>query len=189
MKRVYLDTNLILAPFRMQDPVFSLMETIRNQKHIQFVTSTLSIIEIYNVILREDQTFSQAILQLSNDKDPIDLQNFTIDLQIHLAIEYLLQYYNISILSDDKPEFEIFQANRIKLNPIFKLTLNFKINMKLRTLDLLHYCYAKYYTEYKDLHIHYLITADIVFQSARESLKSNSTFIIISAETFIDIEC
>ncbi|OLS19231.1 MAG: hypothetical protein HeimC3_46620 [Candidatus Heimdallarchaeota archaeon LC_3] len=189
MKRVYLDTSLILSPFRIQDPNYSLMKIIKKQNHLQFVTSTLSIIEIFNILLREKETFKLALNKLLTNNDLIELSFLSKNLQIRLAIEFLLDYYNIHILSDDKPEFEKFRSIQIKIHPIFKLLISFTISSRLRTLDLLHYCHAKYFTEYKDFSINYVVTADHLFQSGREVLKSDSITLLLSPETFIDLEC
>ena len=69
MKRVFLVTSLILSPFRIKYPYYPLMELIKKQRHLQFVPSTLSIIEMFNVLLREEETFKLAINKLLKNCD------------------------------------------------------------------------------------------------------------------------
>ncbi|OLS21822.1 MAG: hypothetical protein HeimC3_33440, partial [Candidatus Heimdallarchaeota archaeon LC_3] len=68
MKRVYLDTNLILSVFRPKDDNFQMMKIISNQKHLQFVTGTITLVEIVSVLIRENQLFNNAIISLGNKK-------------------------------------------------------------------------------------------------------------------------
>ena len=188
MKRVYVDTNLILSAFRKQDDNYKLMETIRSLKHLKLISSTLAIIEMYVVLLREQETMLLTFQQLVSKKEFEKYASLPLDLKIMLAIDFLLNYYNIEIVEDSQLDIISLKMEKIKIHPIYKMVLNTIIRTQLRTLDLLHYSYVKYFLYYKEMLIHYLVTSDIVFQKARTDLKNDSSVIIVSPETLIDLE-
>lgn len=189
MKNIYVDTNLILGPFRKQDQNFIFMEKIKSQKHLDLVSSTLSIVEMYSVLFRQYDYFMKEVqtIYLSSDEDK--MQDFSVRNQIFLAIECLLRYYNINIIDDGESDLFSIHGKGTRIDPIFSLALKIEGGNGLKTLNLLHYSYAKYFTDYRDIPIDYLVTSDTGFQSARAKLKTDSPIVILSPETQIDIEC
>ena len=188
MKNVYVDTNLVLAAFRKQDENYPLMEKIREQKHLELVTSTLTICEMYTVLMNEKNTLLKAFEEIISLADYEKFVELPIQKQLKLAIDYLLNYYNITLVEDSELDIETFRLQTIKIEAVKKILLRMDKNIHLRTLDLLHYAHAKYMTEYKDRTIHYLVTSDGVFQKSRAGLKEDSTIIILSPESLLDIE-
>ncbi len=188
MKRVYVDTNLILSAFRKQDGNYPLMEKIKSLKHLHLVSSTLAVTEMFAVLLREQESMLQTFEQILSQKEYQHFSLLSLNLKIKLAIDFLLNYYNITIVEDSRPDIETFRMEKVKIYPIFKMVLNLTVKTQLRTLDLLHYCYANYFMNYKEMAIHYLVTSDELFQKARTDLKNNSTLIILSPESLLDLE-
>lgn len=189
MKRVYLDTNLILSVFRPKDDNYQMMKIISNQKHLQFVTGTITLVEIVSVLIRENHLFNNAITFIASKKNLEKLVLLPLELQISLFIDYLLNIFRIDVLEDDFPEMSLFGGKKIKISTQYKLIINKPLKTQLRTLDLLHYNTTRYYSSIKDFKIDYLVTGDGNFQKMRENLKSESDTIIVSPETFIELEC
>lgn len=189
MKRVYVDTNLILSAFRKQDDNYPLMERIRSQKHLELVTSTLTICEMFTVLINERKSLLKTFESILSLKDYQKFIELALQRKIKLSIDYLLNYYDITVLDDNDLDVENFRLKTIKINPVNKILFRMNKNVHLRTLDLLHYSQAKFVNDYKELAIHYLVTSDGVFQKARTELKGDSSLIIISPESLIDIEC
>ncbi|MHA2363106.1 MAG: PIN domain-containing protein [Candidatus Hodarchaeales archaeon] len=188
MINVYVDTSLVLSPFRVSDDNFEFMKVISSHKHIQIVTGTLTIVEITSVLLREEEMFNKAIYRLSEEESLKEISLLSLQMQIRLAINFLINYYQIKILEDDKPEESNIVPSGILTNPIFKLLINSTTKSKLRTLDLLHYYTARYNSDIKNFSIKYLITSDYVFQKMRDIFTDVSKVLIISPETFIERE-
>jgi hypothetical protein len=101
----------------------------------------------------------------------------------------LINFYNLKILEDDPPESTMFGANKIKLNPVYKLTINKACKSTLRILNLLYFTTARYYSEIRIEEIKYIITVDHIFQSMRGIMGTSSSLLIVSPESFINLEC
>ncbi len=165
------------------------MEKIRAQKHLELVTSTLAICEMYTVLKREKESLMKTFKKVLEQEDYVRMLELPIQKQLKMAIEYLLNYYAITVLEDSQVDIENFSLKKVKIQPTYKLLVRIDKETNLRTLDMLHYCNAKYNSEYKDLEIQYLVTSDGLFQKARSELKEDSTILIISPESLIDLEC
>ena len=189
MKRVYLDTNLILSPFRPKDENFQMMKIITKQNNLQFVTGTITLVEIVSVLIREKELFNNGLSLLGRRKKFEKLVLLPIETQLSLYIDYLLRFFNIDLLEDDSPELSTFGGKKIKISSQYKLIINKPLITKLRTLDLLHYNTTRYYSRIKGQKIDYLVTGDTQFQKMREDLKIESDTVIVSPETFIQLEC
>lgn len=185
---IYVDTSLLLSPFRIGDENYKFMGIINSKKHIQIVTGTLAIVEITSVLLREVHLFNTALKVISEDDSLGEISLLSLQLQVRLAIKYILQYYRVKVLEDYKPEESNILVEGCLISPIFKLLINSTIKSKLRTIDLLHYYTASYYSNIKELKIDYLITSYYTFQKMRDVFGEESSLTIISPETFIEKE-
>lgn len=189
MKYAYLDTNILLTLLRHQDPNYKLVSNISQQKHIHFVTGAITVVEFYSVLSREEDLLHDSFKQLLKEEKVEKLLTLPLDKQIHLLFDYLSKIFSLSILDEIFMSFQTKDRSRYRTSPIYKLAMKQSSTVKLRTLDNLHLATARFYDEFTDIAIHYLITIDQNFLNKREICQSLSSMLLVHPQTFNQLEC
>ena len=113
---------------------------------------------------------------------------FSVEEQIELIITYLLSKFQVSVLEDLNPDIYTYKKLNSKINPIYKLALQQTWITKLRSLDNIHFATARFYDEYLEFKIQYLVTADSGFLNKRKFCHKISDITVIDPKTFVEIE-
>lgn len=185
MKTVYLDTNIILCHLRKEEDYFEDAQIIRKQKHLKFVTGTITLVEISSVLSRlmenmietAESSLKEKIISVSNTK------------QIQLLVDYLINYTSVEII--EEPEIELFNLfqKRVKINLLYKLAISHSSKVKMKTLDNIHFATARYYESFLQNKISYLVTADDDFIKKGKNYREHSEILIIHPRDFVSLEC
>ena len=188
MKTVYLDTNIIIAPLRTVDPNAKAIRVLESQKHLRFVTGTLSILEIVSILSREEQILRRAIMDLSSRGFLTELVSLPLENQVQLIIGYLLNRIGIRVLDELASEPNRYAQVKFSTSPLVKLALRLNPSTKLRTLDNLHLSTAILYNNLLGDKIDYLVTSDSEFLSKRGNYKSLTDINVVSPELILQLE-
>ena len=187
MKIVYLDTNIILSPIRHIDENFNHVMKILQLKHISFITGTITLVEMASVLAREKELihnfFKIEFKKISNQVKELDINRL-----ISIIIDYLINLFNIKILDDSFFEKYSLSRQEINISSVYNLAISQIQNTELRTLDQLHFMTAYFNFIVNDIDITYLVTADINFLNKSSYLQKLSKIIVISLESFANLE-
>ncbi len=185
MKTVYLDTNILLTLLRHAEDEYNHVIELAKQKHLNFVTGTITIPELSSVLSREYDSIKEGI----NELEKLELESLTVEEQIKVLIRFLLEWFHTTILEDLSPEPGIFVNTFFRINPIFKLAYQQSYRIKLRSLDNIHFATARLYDEFLGRRIYYLVTSDRNFLSKRAECQAISKILVINPQTLADLEC
>ena len=188
MKHIYLDTNIILSLIRHAEKIYPDVEKMLDLSHLTYYTGTITLVEMASVLSREYNTIKKEILKLKNELDLPELMKLTPKEQIDLIITYLLTKFQVSVLDDSNPDIYVYKKLNSKINPIYKLALKQTWKTKLRSLNNIHFATARFYDEYLELKIQYLVTADSGFLNKRKFCQKISDITVIDPKTFVEIE-
>lgn len=188
MKRVYLDTNVFLSPFRMHDQIFEAMERVKAIQHLELLTGPLTLAEAACVLSREEKLMKEAFLSLASHFGITEVVTLSQDQQIQLALGFLLRYYNVTILDDYPIEPNPYAKKEVQINPVFKLMITLASRTQLRTLDQMHFCYTQLANKLEDDKVDYLLTCDTTFLSKKELIVELTETIVISPDLLVTIE-
>lgn len=188
MTHIYLDTNIILSLIRHAEEIFPDVEKMLELSHLNYFTGTIALVEMASVLSREYDTIKKGISKLSSDLDLPELIKLTPKEQIELIITYLLSKFQVSILEDLNPDIYVYKKLNSKINPIYKLALKQTWKTKLRSLDNIHFATARFYDEYLEFKIKYLVTADAGFLKKKKLCHKISDITVIDPKTFVEIE-
>ena len=189
MKTVYLDTNILLTLLRHTEADYQDVIELAKQKHLNFVTGTISIIELSSVLSREFNILKKGLQDHETSVPFKELVQFPKDEQLIVIIRFLLEWFHTSILDDLSPEIGLSTHSFFKINPVFRLASRQSHITELRSLDSVHFATAKLYDDILGIRIHYLVTADGNFLAKRAECQSVSNILIVNPQTLIDLEC
>lgn len=188
MKTVYLDTSIILSLIKHDEPIYPLVKIITNQKHLEFVTSTIGLLELFTILARQYDLILDEIENLNLDFKG-KFSKLTKSEVIQLIIEFLFMKINLKLLSDLIPEpLSIFDPPP-SIDPIKKLGINISHQVNLKTLDNYHLSTVWYHDNFTNKKIAYLVTGDDEFISKSAMLKLQINFLVLHPTDFVKLEC
>ena len=186
MKAVYLDTNLYISLIKHNDENYSAIRKIISQSHLNFVTSTITLVELSSVLSRE---YDEMQLDLFND----DLEKYIKAKGrteiILLIIDYLISKTRTTIIPDPQIEILNYFTHNFMINPIYKIAMMEASKIKLRTLDLVHFAYAFHFNTIQRTRVDYILSGDNNFIANGRSYIGTKDFTFIDTETIIKLEC
>lgn len=189
MKVVYLDTNIILGPIRHADSTYELVNQILEQNHFNFVTGTITLVELASVLAREKKMVNNFFKIILNNNFGTSVDSLNTENQIKLILEYLINLFQIKLLDDNFFEKFVLAKQEINILPQYNFAIYYAQVTQLRTLDQLHFITAYFNLIFNNLQIDYLVTSDINFLNKKEKLQKISKISVISLESFVDLEC
>ena len=187
MKLVYLDTNILLAPLRHDDPNYEYAQKIISLKHIRFITGTITLVEIASVMSRESELVRSFFIKFLNDNFE-ETKSIAEENQISLIIDFLINLFNLEIMEEGSIEKLLVLGKYIQLPSILSHAISYAPLAQLRTLDLLHLSIVLFHLNFHGLQIDYLVTSDLDFLKKRDSIQRLSKLVIISLKSFIELE-
>ncbi len=168
MRRVYVDTNVIIARYKPQDPLYSTANEFFTRKDIEFIISPLSLVELNAVISR---------LLPSNIIVPSNIKK----IDVPTLVEFIIYDCNLRLVS--KSYLTAYQIRKMKVRiPLeYYLALLIADTIKLRTLDLLHLAYVYLMKDYVSV----FVTGDEEIIERKNVIKKFGIR-IIHPEEFLD---
>jgi predicted nucleic acid-binding protein len=188
LKLAYLDTNIFLTFLRSSDVNYKIVSTLIDQNRIKFITGYISLIELYSVLSREFDLLKKGLLELSTEFSLTELISLEKKMQIDIIINFLTKRFQTEIIGNQKPENHTIVGERIKLDPLNKLTIIQAPQTMLRALDNMHFAIARYIDEFLDKKIHYLVTLDRNFLKHKDNCQQNSEILILNPQTLFQLE-
>ena len=128
MKGIYVDTNLIIARYKPEDPLYVLANRLFKARNYEFIISPITLTELYSV--------------LSRVKIHISIPEGMENIDIPTLIEFILEDCNLKIVSKTRIVTYQIGKERIKIPLEYYIALSIADKIKLRTLDLIHIAYA-----------------------------------------------
>jgi predicted nucleic acid-binding protein len=129
----YVDTSIVIAYYFREDPnhgkAAKVIDILKKENR-EMIISPLTIIELYSVLSRKSEEYAlpPRIRAVDNEK-----------LRIRILVNHVIKDMKLRIV-DDEPRVE--QINKTKLFHIYQKAIKYAVDLKLKTLDLLHIAYA-----------------------------------------------
>jgi predicted nucleic acid-binding protein len=151
----YLDTCVIIAYGLKEDPnhekavnVIEKMKKINGMSKI--CTSTLTLVELYSALSRNIQKYKlpPGIEEIVNDR-----------IKLRATVAYLLLLLSVHIFPDDS---ELSSLDGLRLFSKFSGAISLSIELKLKTLDLLHIAYASELAKQKSIRFFITLDSEII---------------------------
>ena len=152
MAVIYLDTNVIIAAYKPNDPMYNDSNKLFKKNH-KFVVSPITLVELFAVLSR-----IKPYLEIRNEFKNANLNTLLAYILKDLKLEIMVRSYMI--------KFSV-------LNKKFRLPLEYYISIKLasalelKTLDLLHVAYAYIIKD----EIDFFVTGDSDILKASKKVK------------------
>ena len=149
---VYVDTNVIIARYKPNDPLYSIANEFF-QKNYDFVISPITLVELYSVLSRV-----RPFLKFERG-----LENANID----TLIAFILYDSKLKIVARSFISRLQILGKRLRVPLEYHLAIKFAEKLQLKTLDMLHIAYAYMLRNRLD----YIVTGDDDILKARELIK------------------
>jgi len=149
---VYVDTNVIIARYKPNDPLYKVADKFF-QKNYDFVVSPVTLVELYSVLAR-----IKPFLRFSKGLESVNLDTLIAFIIYDLKLKLVARSFMSS--------FQIF-GERFRIPLEYHLAMRFAEKLRLKTLDALHIVYAYILRDSLD----YIVTGDDDILSAREMIK------------------
>jgi len=168
LKRVYVDTSVIIARYKPQDPLYSIANKFFATKNIEFIISPLSLVELNAVISR--------LLPYS-----ITIPSTIKKLDAPTLVEFIVSDCNLKLVSRSYLTAYQVGSMRVRIPLEYYLALLIANKVKLRTLDLLHLAYVYLMKNYVNI----FITGDDDILEKRDTIK-NLDIKVMHPKDFLD---
>ena len=155
MALMYLDTNVIIAVYKPNDPLYRDANKLFGKSH-SFVISPITIIELYSALSR-----IKPHMKLREEFKNINLDTLLVYIITDLKLKVITKTYITKLQLPN-------QMVKIPLEYYISIKLAEKI--KLKTLDLLHIAYAYILKE----EISYFVTGDRDIIQAKKRIKQQT---------------
>ena len=149
---VYVDTNVIIARYKPNDPLYSIANKFF-QKNYEFVISPITLVELYSVLSRV-----RPFLKFEKG-----LENTNMD----TLIAFILYDSKLKIVARSFISRLQILSKRLRVPLEYHLAIKFAEKLQLKTLDMLHIAYAYMLRNRLD----YIVTGDDDILKARELIK------------------
>jgi predicted nucleic acid-binding protein len=177
MKRIYLDTNILLTLWAPVDPFFHSCIQIRKaieKKEINALFSGFGLAEVASVVERQKRKFSV--------KDPVEST---------LAIEFVKKITLIKNLEiiDDFVTYNIdIQDNMVNISSSHWLCIDVAKNIGLKTLDNLHIASLLSIQNMSGKNVDYFVTNDREILSKANLIKKRYKVSVVASDNLISLE-
>jgi len=135
--RIYLDTNVIIARYKPQDPLFSVSNDLFERKDLVFTVSPLTLVELHSVISR-----LKSQLIFSNEIKDVDSRTL---------VSFIIRDCNLQFLARNFLFSYKVEKSRARIPLEYYLSIIFADKIQLRTLDLIHIAYAYMIKDFIDV--------------------------------------
>jgi predicted nucleic acid-binding protein len=133
VEMAYVDTSIVIAYYFREDPnhgrAAKVIDMLKKENR-EMIISTLALIELYSTLSRKSKEYAlpPAISAIDDEK-----------LKVHTIVNHIIKDIGLRII-DDEPRVE--QVNKTKLFHVYQRAVKYAVDLKLKTLDLLHIAYA-----------------------------------------------
>ena len=166
MVTVYVDTSIIIARYKPNDPLHSIANRFF-EKDYDFIISPITIVELYSVLSR-----IKPFLKFKEE-----LKNANID----TIVAFIIYDSKLRIVTRSfMPSMQIL-GKKFRVPLEYRLAMKFAEKLQLRTLDLLHIAYAYMLRDMLD----YVVTGDDDVLKARELIKQCTGLEVVSPSKFV----
>ncbi len=150
---LYLDTNVIVARYKPNDPLHKVSEKLLSNKDFEFFISPVTLFELYAVISR---LLPHLFL-------PPEVRHVSVSTIVH----FIMEDCNLKFTSKTYLTTIYFRDQRIRTPFEYSMAMILAERLKLRALDLLHISYASILRDKAQL----FVTGDDEFLKRRKAIK------------------
>ena len=151
---VYVDTNVIIARYKPDDPLYPTANRLFQNDYV-FIISPITLIELYSVLSRV-----KPFLKFREE-----LENVNID----TIIAFILYDSKLKIVARSFMSRLQILGKRLRVPLEYHLVIKLAEKLRLKTLDMLHIAYAYMLRDTLD----YIVTGDDDILKARELIKQH----------------
>jgi predicted nucleic acid-binding protein len=177
MKRVYIDTSVLLAKWVPTDPYheecIKIVEAVKNEK-ISGIFSGLGLVEVASVVERQYNKFSLELTQ-----------------EISLSAEYLKRIVmipHLEILDIVYPTNTIIAGSKFELSLINLQSFDLASKFHLKTLDNLHLAICILIDKMTGKSVDYFVSGDREIVSNAHQIKTEYNFSTMYPDELVRLE-
>jgi len=187
MKKVYIDTNILIAAFMPEDIFFESSRKIYNKLGVDYegYTSPLSLVEIAGVISTRLSEFPTELMPIKARKK---LQNLSSDETAMLITYYIADRDGLNFFHVPGDAKIRIRGKSVFMPTILSHALTHSLKLGLRAFDAYHYATAYDLVHLYNIPLLFLISNDKHFLKSKKTIGKSLNLTVSSSDEFAQIE-
>jgi predicted nucleic acid-binding protein len=187
MKKVYVDTNILIAAFMPEDPFFESSRKIYNKLGVDYegYTSPLSLVEVAGVISSRLSEFPTELMPIKIKKK---FQNLSSSEVAMLITYYVMSKDGLNLFHVPGDAKISLRGRSVFMPTILSHALTHSLKLSLRAFDSYHFATAYDLVHLYNISLSFLISNDRHFLKLKSTIGKSLDLTVISSNEFAQIE-
>ena len=187
MKKVYVDTNILIAAFMPEDPFFESSRKIYNKLGVDYegYTSPLSLVEVAGVISSRLSEFPTELMPIKIKKK---FQNLSSSEIAMLITYYIMSKDGLNLFHVPGDAKISLRGRNVFMPTILSHALTHSLKLSLRAFDSYHFATAYDLVHLYNIPLSFLISNDRHFLKLKSIIGKSLDLTVTSSNEFAQIE-